>query len=445
MCFRKNRISLNKELNEKSKKDLLKVRDTANENSLYLLGKDLDNVYKTIEQVTLNDSKEIPFIAVSIRRYVLDMIEDLSKGNANAAKARLVELQNAARDLKEVASNSEVGITKGSKASMKAESVLRKAARQTRIKIKKDFSPKNISIDTLYSPQTLSDLRLAYLQDDLDKENKNLESLKSQPYSEANEKLIEMSEDTIEMISQEIEIIGNDIMRESFAKKMAAATNEIRRNVAYHNHKESYEEVKAEWDKLREELGGSIKDSGDSLKAQFRKLNGDVRKLETQNDNLLKKFESTVTEMEKVFDDCCDKLDELDSEKGPRKELIAAQLRPLQSNYNNLKFRVEKFKQYSVLITNQVTVCKRLKDELELKKEFSGIDMKSIESLKENVDQLGKMIDNGNELLDTSNDIMSTVLGKEIKNASLTDVNIDKVDLGDEFASLRKERKEVEG
>ena len=437
--FEKRKIEDNKAFKALAVNDITRIAAEANKNGQDELAERLRSLLRQIDQTPITASTELPFFYVAIRRYVMDITDDLAERNFHTATIRMKEFESVVKELAMIADQSKLSLSsRENKNIARVEGRLEKFAKKSKIKIKKDYSPKQISVETLYPNETIAELRLAGLQDRLDRANSEMDALRnSKDYGSQLVKGQKQNKKAeIEMIKQLIQISNNAMFRENQVELIKAASEEVKAEYAYQTKKfnKEQEEILSEWEAIKAKHGlksdaeaGLGQDVDSDLEEKFYELMKDVEYIN-------KELVATNKEMGQILRRVKDLSDDMNEAKGSEKNLIAGQIRDLQIKYRQLDQKNKLLTQKKVDSQAAYEVLARNKDFDEIQERYAGISASNLAALQSLAVNLNEKIDQANQLHESLDEVVGTVLVNDIQTGSALDTDMTKV--GDDFGDI---------
>ena len=431
--FEKRKIEDNKAFKTLAYNDLTKIAAEANKNGQVELAERIHFLMNELDGSAVTSATELPLFYVAIRRYCMDINDDLTAKNYKTALVRMKEFEAVVKELVDVADSKKISLSgREAKAMARVEGRLEKYAKKTKIKIKKDYSPKEINVETLYGNETIAELRLAALQDRLDRATAELEKLRnSKDYGSAlvkGQKVAKKQE--IDVLKQLIAISNNTMFREHQAELLQEATQQVKSEYAYQTKRFDKEqaEIFEEWEAIKAKHG--ISGSGPLAGLDSGALDDDVEEKFYELMNDFKRIKEDIREnnkeIQKVLRKINDLAEDLKTATGTEKEEIADEIRDLKAEYQERANKKALLQQRKADTHSAYQVLARNKNFDEVREKYAGIDKSAIAMVKEIAGQYDEKVDEANEMHDELLGISAVALGKEINTDSYADVDIHK-------------------
>ncbi len=430
--FEKRRIEDNKAFKQYAIDDLNKLIEEANQKGQFDLTERLHAIKNRIQSSAVTDAKELPLFFVAIRRYCLDIQEDLNANNYKTAQTRLKDFEATVKDLVDLADRNKISLSKKeAAASSRIESRLEKAAKKAKIKIDKRFSIKEINASTLYQDETIAELRLAGLQDQLDRAQAELEELRnSKDYgSQLTKAKINKKKQDIAMIKQLVQIANNAMFSEYETELMREATEQVKNDYAYQTKKwdKAQEEIRAEWEAVKAKHGltgvddnAILNDAGEvDAEEKFFELMNDFKRIKNE-------IKENNKEINRVLRKAKDLAEDKKSATGTELEQIEDEIRDLKAEYQGLAQKKQLLQQRKADAQTAYQVIARNRNFDEIREKYAGVDKDTVNLVKEIAGQYTEKVEEANELHEELTGIGAVAMGTEIATDNYADVDLTK-------------------
>ncbi len=444
--FERRHIEDNKAFKQLAVNDINRIISDATTKNQYDLSNSLRDLLAKIDQTPITASKELPFFYVAIRRYCMDITQDLNSNNYHTAMIRMREFESVVKELAMIADQNKLSLSsRENKTIARVEGRLEKFAKKSKIKIKKDYSPTQISIDTLYPAETIAELRLAGLQDRLDKAKEEMEVLRKSGLSQQISAQKQLKKQEIEMINNLIAISNKTMFREHQVELIKSASEEIKTEYAYQTKKfnQEQQEILDEWNEIQKKYGINA-DSEESLAAAAQNdLEEKVYELAQEIEQIDADLKINQKETSKILLKVQDLSEDLKTATGTERDMIAGQIRDLKIQYSRLAQKKKLLDQQKLNCQSAYQVLERDNDLKEIQ-ERSGLNPELIAALKGVALDYQQAIEQRNEQHRELNDISNLVTTTDIDTNTDLDTdysgegNID--DIADFIALAEQER-----
>ena len=353
----------------------------------------------------------------------MDITDDLNANNYHTAMIRMQEFESVVKELAMIADQSKLSLSsKENKNIARVEGRLEKFAKKSKIKIKKDYSPTQISIDTLYPAETIAELRLADLQDRLDRANAEIEQLRNSPdYMTAlNKSKRQALKQEVDTIKQLIAISNKQMFRDHQVELIRAASEEVKKEYAYQtkNFTREQQEILSEWEELKAKYGAaaegtvggvSLEQSADEdYEEKFFELMNDIKYIGEE-------IQTTNKEIQRVLRKVKDLSEDLEESKGMEKEMVAEQIRDLKIKYKELVNKKDLLTQRKIDSQAAYQVFARNKNFDEMQEKYAAFNPGDIQMIKNIAAGLDRKIDQANEAHGDIASVVEPLLDKEIE------------------------------
>ena len=430
MLFEKRKIEDNKAFKAKALSDIESVASEATKNNQYALASKLQEFLSQIDQTLPTASQDLPFFYVAIRRYCMDIRADLNAKNYNVAMARLNDFESVVKELAVVADQSKVALSKKqSKIDDRVEGRLEKFAKKSKIKIKENYSPSNISVDTLYPPETIGNLRIAGLQDRLDRVNKELEELKkTKSFSPLIKSQITAKKQELDTLNQLVAISNKSQFRDHQVELIKSATEEVRKEYAYQTKRydKEQQDILDEWEVIKKKF--DLTPEKEALQEEATSSDLEIQFLELMHDveNINEELKESSKEMSKILSKVKDLNEDMEDATGTEKNMIADQIRDLKIQYQQKLQKHQLLQQRKADSQAAYQVLARNQDFEEVQAKYAGLSSTNLETLKSVAGNLSAKIEQANQQHQELNDISQLVIGNEIQVSNDLDTDFSK-------------------
>lgn len=436
--FEKRRIEDNKAFKSLAYSDLTKIAAEANKTNQIELAERIHELMNQLEQSAVTDSKELPLFYVAVRRYCLDIQDDLTARNYKTALVRMKEFEAMVKDLVDVAERNKISLSgREQKVNARVESRLEKYAKKTKIKISKNYSPKEINVETLYGNETIGELRISGLQDRLDRANAELEKLRnSGTYGSALTKSqIQSKKQEIGVLKELVQIANNTMFREHQAELIQNATAEIKAEYAYQTKKfnAQQEEIFAEWEAIKAKHGLSGA-SDEQILASGGQVDAEEKFYELMNDfkHIKEDIKVNNKEINSILRKIKDLAEDMETARGSEKDEIADEIRDLKASYQERAQKKKLLEQKKADVQAAYQVIARDRNFEQVKEKYAGVDKETINLIREVAGNYSEKIEEANADHAELADISAVALGAEIETDSYADVDVSKSGSGTE-------------
>lgn len=428
--FEKRKIEDNKAFKQLAINDITRISAEATKNNQYDLANRLRDLMNQIEQTPITASTELPFFYVAIRRYCMDITDDLNAKNFKTAEVRMKEFENVVKELGVIAEQNKISLSsKENKSIARVEGRLEKFAKKSKIKIKKDYSPTNISVETLYPAETIAELRISGLQDRLDRANKDLEALrKSKEYNQLIKAQIQAKKQEIDTLKQLVAISNKSMFRDHQVELIKSASEEVKREYAYQTKKydKEQQEILEEWEAIKAKHGISLADEASMEEAADNDLEEKFYELMHDVENINEELKESSKEMSRILRKVKDLNEDMQEASGTEKNMIADQIRDYKIKYQQMLQKQQLLQQRKADSQAAYQVLARDKDFQEVQERYAGISTTNLETLKSVAGNLSQKIDEANQRHQELNDISQLVIGNEIQTSNDLDTDFSK-------------------
>ena len=425
--FEKRRIADNKAFKALAINDIGSLAANATKNEQFALSGQLRNLLSELDSTPLTASKSLPFFYVAIRRYCLDIEDDLRAKNYHTAQTRMKDFEKVVNELSSLANREKMATSrKASKANAAVEGRLEKFAKKSKIKIKKDFSPAKVSIDTIYPAETLAELRLAGLQDRLDRTEAELDALRdSDDYNSALVKSQkQMKKQEMGIINQLIAIANQVNFREHEVELIKSASEEVKKEYAYQTKKlnKEQEEILAEWESVKAKfhLGDNAQNTlgqqaEDDIEEKVYEYEKSVARIDKEVDKIDEQIKGILEKVSDLGED-------MEDANGHEKELIAEQIKRLKADWNLKQRKKNILVQRSATLQSALSIYQTTGMLNELDEKYGAIDDAELDRMAREAQAAEEKILKGNETLDRAAGYANRLNNVEVETDNLADV-----------------------
>ena len=422
--FEKRRIADNKAFKGLAINDISNLAANATKNEQFALSSQLRNFLNELDATPLTASKSLPFFYVAIRRYCLDIEDDLRAKNYHTAQTRMKDFEKVVNELASLANREKMATSKkASKANAAVEGRLEKFAKKSKIKIKKDFSPAKVSIDTIYPAETLAELRLAGLQDRYDRTEAELEALRdSDGYNTALVKSQkQMKKQEMNIINQLVQIANHSMFKEHEIELIKSASEEVKKEYAYQTKKfnKEQEEILAEWESIKAKFHLTDSDLSSNAEDDIQEKVYEYEKSVARIDKEVEKIDDQIKD---ILEKVSDLGEDMEDANGHEKELIAEQIKRLKADWNLKQRKKNILVQRSATLQSALSIYQTTGMLNELDEKYGAIDDAELDRMAREAQAAEEKILKGNETLDRAAGYANRLNNVEVETDNLADV-----------------------